>query len=121
MANLSQITLNAVKTAMRLMGDLKKPITYTRVVPGVYDPESDSTNEETVSRSFDAAVVGLSEDEHAWIATDRKGAKLLIARSDLPDMPLITDYVTFDGERWEVIRLKRVPGDSVWIVIVQGG
>lgn len=121
MPNLSQLTFNAVKKAMNAIGDLKIPITYRRVVPGSYDPVTDTTSDSVTTYTFMAARVGLSEAEHAWIQTDRKGCKLLISRFDLPVAPLITDYVEIDGERWEVIRLNRVPGDAVWIVILQGG
>jgi hypothetical protein len=117
---LSNTITAAVKTAMNAIGDLKTPITYTRVEPGNYDPATDTTLDVTQAYPIEAPIVGLTEDEMAWIATDKKGAKLLIAAADLPVVPLITDYVLIDGARWEVVKIKRVPGNSLWILVIQG-
>lgn len=112
--------ISGVNAAMAAIGDLKIAVTYRRVVPGAYDPATDTTADTVTTYTFEVPRVGLSEEEMPWIPVDKKGAKLLIPRSNLPVMPLITDYVEIEGERWEVIRIRRVPGDSVWIVIIQG-
>lgn len=117
---LKQTTISAVKAAMKAVGDLKTPVVYSRVIPGAYDPDTDTTNDTVTTYTFEAVRVGLAETEQAWIAVDKVGAKLLIAYADLPIEPLITDYVTIEGARWEVVNKKRVPGDSLWSLIIQG-
>lgn len=111
---------NAAKAAVQATGDLSLAVTYTRVVPGTYDPTTDSTtNTTTVYDNVPVVNVRLSEREVEWFPADVVTQKLLIAALDLPITPSVNDIVTIDGAVWQVQKVNRVPGDSLWIVFIQ--
>jgi len=110
----------AVKTGMKAVGDVRVFITYTSVTLGSYDPETDTTAETVVNYTNVPAVnAKLVEREVEWFPADVITQKLLIAALDLPVVPKADDTVTIDGSVWQVKRVNRVPGDSLWVVFVQ--
>lgn len=108
-----------VQTAISKVGDLADMITYVSVVPGAYDPASNTTADTTQSYQFRCVVTGLNEEETAWFLPDAVTQKLVIAALDLPVRPDRADYVLIEGVRWEVKKVKGVPGRSVWLVYIQ--
>jgi hypothetical protein len=111
---------NAAKAAIQATGDLALGVDYTRVVPGAYDPTTDSTTNVTTTFSDVPAVnVRLTEREVEWFPADVVTQKLLIAAADLSIVPSVNDIVTIDGAVWQVQKVNRVPGDSLWIVFIQ--
>ena len=111
---------NAAKAAIQATGDLSIAVTYTRVVPGAYDSATDSTtNTTTTYNNVPVVNVRLSEREVEWFPADVVTQKLLIAAADLAIVPSVNDIVTIDGAVWQVQKVGRVPGDSLWIVFIQ--
>ena len=111
---------NLVKKAFTSLGDIPLTITYTYVTPGAYDPLTDTvTNATTVVSNLSAVNTKLKEQEMDWFPTDINTQKLLIAAIDMPSTPSASDYVTIAGVRWEVKRVGRVPGDSLYILYIQ--
>jgi hypothetical protein len=109
-----------VKKAFNSLGDIPLAITYTYVTPGTYDPLTDTLTSSTVVVTDVPAVnVKLKEQEMDWFPTDINTQKLLIAAVDLPNPPSASDYVTIASVRWEVKRVSRVPGDSLYILYIQ--
>lgn len=109
-----------VKKAMNALGDLPVAINYTYVVPGAYDVAADTiTNSLLVVSGVPAVNVKLKEQELDWFPADINTQKLLIAAVDLPSPPQSSDYVTIGTVKWEVKRVSRVPGDSLYIIFIQ--
>ena len=108
----------AVSKAMQTVGDLKETITYTRVVPGVYDPITDTTSDTVTNYTVSVVLVQTTEWEQEWLQADRITQKILIAANDLAVVPNIDDRVTIAGQIWQVIKIKRIPGDGLWQVFV---
>ena len=111
---------NAAKAAVQATGDLALTVTYTRIVPGTYDSATDSTTDTTTTYNNVPVVnVRLTEREVEWFSADVVTQKLLIAALDIPITPSVNDTVTIDGSVWQVQKVGRVPGDSLWIVFIQ--
>lgn len=115
----SQLIKTAVSGAMKSLGDLAPSVTYRRVTPGTYDPQTGVINQ-TVQEYVVSAVLtsfSLNElDASIVVVTDMK---CLIAASDLPIMPTEHDQIVAKGKTWEVIRLMGVPGDSLYKIHVR--
>lgn len=118
---LSKAKINTlVKKVFTSLGDLPISVDYTYVVPGTYDPATDTMqNTGTTITGVPAVNVKLKEQELDWFPAEINTQKLLIAANDLTDPPSAQDYVTIDSVRWEVKRVSRVPGDSLWIIFIQ--
>jgi hypothetical protein len=114
-------TLRAsVKAAFRALGDLVTNVTFESVTVGAYDPTSDAHANTTVSYVIpEVVLVGLTEAESQWFPPDRVTQKMLIAAVDLPVVPKNDDHVLIDGTTWMIIRVKGVPGTSLWTVFLQ--
>lgn len=109
-----------VQNAIVSIGDLKDTITYTQVVPGVYDPVTDTTtNTTTVHNNVDCALVKLTEDDLDWFPANTNGQKALIPYLNLPIVPSDDDYVTINSVRWNVHKIKQVPGRSLHIIYIR--
>jgi hypothetical protein len=108
-----------VKQAIVKVGDLASVVTYVSVVVGAYDPVNNTTNDTETQYTLRAVVTGLNEEESAWFLPDAITQKLIIAALDLPVKPERADYVLIDGTRWEVKKIKGVPGNSLWRIYVQ--
>lgn len=108
-----------VKRAFQVTGDIPIPITFVQVTLGAYDPVQGTRAAVTTNYTLTAINPKLTEQELTWFPADINTQKLLIAALDLPVIPKADDYVLIDGVRWEVRRVNRVPGDSLYILFIQ--
>lgn len=109
----------AVKQAIALADDVRTTMTYTRVVLGTYDPATDARANTTTNYTLVTALVGLSDMEVDYWPADIVTQKVLIASDDLPIVPQVHDYITINGIRWEIKRIKTAPGGSLFVVYIQ--
>lgn len=118
---ISRAKINSlVKKAFTALGDIPLSITYTYVTPGAYDPLTDTlTTTTVVVNNVKAVNVALKEQEMDWFPADINTQKLLIAAVDLPSTPTASDFVLIGGVRWEVRRVNRVPGESLYTLFIQ--
>lgn len=100
-------------------GGVLKAITYTRVVVGAYDAETDTQAESETSYSLNAFVYNLTDTELDWFPGELNMQKMIASSIDLPVVPNSPDTVTIDGVVWEVHRTKRLPGDPAYIVFLR--
>lgn len=108
-----------VKLAMNEVGDLKETIIYHSVVTGLYDPVTDTQNKtDTAYGPFMAANVKLKDAEFDYFPAGLITQKWLIQFANIP-VPTESDYLIWQGQKWEVRKSARVPGDVVWQVFVQ--
>jgi hypothetical protein len=118
-----------VQKAFQKLGDLPTEIAYVRVTPGTYDPDSDTQADVSAVYVLSAPLVGLTEAEQDWWKTNLITQKVLIAGRDLPLIPEENDRIVIGGTvvggvvtggvTWSVKKVKRVPGDSVYVVYIQ--
>lgn len=118
---LQQTFKNAAKTVFAAAGDVKRTITYTKVLPGVYNPSTGTTSPTETSESFLGIVAGYS-------AHDADGSKILTTDSRLlfeyglltiRSTPSKDDYLTVDGDRYEIIDFKTDPALAHWNIQVR--
>jgi hypothetical protein len=109
----------SVQKALQSVGDLADTVTYVSVTLGVYDPATDTQVRTTVAHPVTAAQVALTEAEVDYFAGNRNTVKLLIAGLDLPTQVQPEDYVMIGSVRWEIKRIKGVPGKSLHIIFLQ--
>lgn len=120
MAALKDKVAKQVQKALQTVGDLAVSLTYVSVTVGAYDVASDVLSTTTLSYPNVTAVSGaLTEAEVDYFPGNRNTQKLLIAALDLEVEPKTEDYVLIDAVKWEVKRVKSVPGKSLYIVFVQ--
>ena len=109
-----------VKKAIQSLDDLASTVTYVQVVPGVYNPATDVVASTTTTHTLVPAVLAkLDETDLDWWPANMIGQKVLIAYNDLPIVPTDDDYMTIDGNNWNVYRIKGVPGGSLHIFYVR--
>lgn len=110
-----------VQKAIATLDDLRSFVTYVRVVPGAYDPVSDTlTNTTTTYLLVPCVLLKLSEEDLDWWPGDMKGQKMLLASNDLPDViPDDTDHVVISSVTWNIYRVKQVPGGSLFTVYLR--
>lgn len=113
-----------VKKALDVVGTdpsgLQVLVTYTQLTPGVYNPATDVMGGlTTVYNSVPAMLVTTKDEERDWIAADVNAQKALIAYENLPIVPEQQDYLTIDGDRWEIKKIKPLPGKPVHILYIQ--
>ena len=110
---------NAVAAARAAAGDIPILVTYVSVTTGTYDPATNTRTETLVSKDIKVFNVALTQTEVDYFPADRDTQKLIIVGTDISFIPKVTDRVTIDTVRWEVKRVKRVPGDGIFIVFIQ--
>lgn len=109
-----------VQKALQTVGDLALTLTYVYVTVGAYDASTDTLSSTTLSYPDVTAVsVSLTEAEVDYFPGNRNTQKLLIAALDIGAPPKVEDYVLIEGTKWEVKRVKNVPGKSLYIIFVQ--
>ena len=116
---LKQTLEDAVDAIMTGLGDLTKSITYNRVTMGAYNPETDSHGETVVATTFPAVFYREQQEDLTWRKVIYQHAKLLIPGSKVSFEPKQNDYVTIDGQRWEVFDVKKLPGDVAFILQIR--
>lgn len=109
-----------VQKALVTTGGLRITCDYVSVVPGIYDPATNTIASTTTTVSNLQCVASKpNENEVDWSPADIVTQKLVIAALDLPFDPKGSDYVTIGGVDWEVKRVVGVPGKSLWLVYIQ--
>lgn len=113
-----------VASAFEIVGDLKEKISVTYVVSGgPYNPTTDAMNNSETTISGIGAVFTqftMAEiDSSVVVTTD---VKVLIPALSLSGIvPKENDYLINDTsfERFDIMNVKRVPGDSLFIIHVR--
>lgn len=103
------------------LDDLPDFVTYVRSVPGTYDPV---TGEMSISDipypNVKCVLTRTSEEDIDWFPANLIGQRMIVAALNLPvDPPLEADYVIINGFRWNIHRIRKVPGNSVYIIYIR--
>lgn len=117
---LQSVFKSLAQAAFVAVGDIPVSVTYTHVTGNpTYTPATgtvtDSTTDYTVSVVFNqykaADVDGaniLSTDQQALIPVENLGCT-----------PSNHDYMTVDGERWNVVDKETDPAEALWILQIR--
>lgn len=110
-----------VEKAIEKLDDLRTYVTYVKVVPGAYDPATDTnSNTTTTYTNVPVVLLKLSSEDLDWWPGDMIGQKMLLASNDLPSViPDDSDHVVISSVTWNIHKVKRVPGDSLFIVYIR--
>lgn len=108
-----------VTKAFQKTGDLRTSATFNQITVGAYDPATGAPSVATTTTTLTNTILtSISSSEAGWFPADRNTQKLFIAASDLPTRPTLTDNVIIDGVTWEIVKVRTVPGYSLWIVFI---
>lgn len=116
---------NAVKGAIQKLGPeasdgLIPLVTYVQSTPTSYDATTDAMGAlETTYTNVPAALVASRDEERDWADADVHAKKALIAFNDLPIVPEQTDYLRIGGVKWEIKKIKQLPGMPVHVLFIQ--
>lgn len=117
---LSATVASAVATAFTAIDDLKETVTFVDVAAGAYNSATDTYADTETTFSVQAPVLSPTERELSWFpATDAITRKIIFKASDIV-LPALKDQVEIGGVRFEIVRIKSVPGASIYVVWVQG-
>ena len=114
--------------AQRIMGIVDQVIpgavvrvTYVAVaVSDSYDATAGlPTVTPTSYTNVPAAPCRLTDEEMEWFPANKETQKILIAYLDLPIVPVASDYVTMDGVRWSVIKVRHWPAKAGFAIFLQ--
>jgi hypothetical protein len=111
-----------VTTAFNIAGDLRVSVDYHQVTVNSYDPVTDTNSTtEVVTSGILAVLVGRRDSENDFIDGDVNAQKLLMPASALPTnfVPNSEDFLMIGGDKWEIMRSKRVPGDSLHTLFIR--
>lgn len=109
-----------VQQAIKKVDDLASRVTYVSVSVGSYTVATDAVAKtETTYANVPCVQTKLVEDDLEWFPANMKGQKLLIAYNDLPIVVTDDDYVLIGGVKWEIVKIREVPGNSLWILFVK--
>ena len=119
--SLRQIIAAGVETAFAAAEDLVSLGSYTAVRgERHYDPATDSyTGGSTTYPNVRMLRTALTDAEREASTVTVSDTKVLIPARDLPVRPGETDVFRLDGVDYNVISLKSVPSDALWIVFAR--
>ena len=87
---------------------------------GVYDAETDTTSHVYVDDGPHTSVAAKPtvEDMDA-LGIEASSTKLIVPGLKLVYDPDIADHVMINGVRWEISKVKGVPGEAIWLVFIR--
>lgn len=88
----------------------------------VYDPVNDTYVSSSANTVTNVRMLrtSLTDEEREASSVTVSDAKVLIPAVDLPGVrPSETDTIQLDGVGYNVLSVKTVPGDSLWILFVR--
>lgn len=117
MSLLAQVAAG-VETAFTAAGDLVSSAVYVvRAGTSNYDPVTDTYTAQTTVYTVRALRSSFTEQEREASPVTVEDVKVLIPAVDLQGVkPRETDYFTLDGLDYNVLGVKGIPGNSLWIV-----
>jgi hypothetical protein len=115
---LRSLVANSAKSALKAVGDLKATAIFERVTIGAYDPATDAQVETKTTFSVDGVFSNERVDEKSG-ELDTGSMRFLFSALDIPFVPRNDDGLRIEGARYEIVRLKHVPGRSIYILTVR--
>ena len=116
---LRDVVKAAAVTAFNAIGDLKDEATYVFVVPGPYDPVTDTqVDVETTITIMGVLVRGKVRETDSNVEVMR--TQFIVPTVNLgPNWPDVDDYLTINGTKYEVNDVKPVPGRAIYTFIMR--
>lgn len=119
-ANFDKILKTAVSKIFDTIDSVTTLVTYVRSVPGAYNAATDVvTKTDTQYPNIKALRTKIVEDDADWLISNTKMQKLYIPYNALPFTATDDDYVLIGGIKWNVHKIREVPGESVHILYVR--
>lgn len=119
---LAQKIAKLVQQAVGKLDDLRSYVTYVKAVPGAYNPTTDTlTVTETTYANVECVLTKLSTEDLDWWPGDMVGQKMILPSLNLPGViPDDSDHIIDSGSiRWNIYRIKEVPGKSVFVIYLR--
>jgi hypothetical protein len=115
---LADVVKKAARTALNATGDLRVTATFERVSIGAYSPATD-VQTETLATSTVKGILSKEKSTESNKNVDERDMQLLVAALDLGFEPSTDDSLTIDGVRHQIMRVRHVPGKSVFKLTVR--
>ncbi len=108
------------QSAIKATGDIPVTVTFRSVRPGQYNPATDTTPETVVTVSFKGILTSRRIDEDDNNAVVDTSTKLIAAALDMPAVvPDENDTIQINGALWEIVKIKYVPGDPIYVFTIR--
>lgn len=103
------------------IGDLKEVVTFRSYVSNGYDIDTGLTTDVFNDQAdLSVATAKFKMDEKDTEVNVLKDERCYIPGKDLLFVPKKTDVIVkANGEKWEVYRVRGVPGGSLWIIYMR--
>ena len=122
MLNLDSIVADVIfDTLDSVLPDTVVPIDYFEAAMTQYDPYSRAYKTGVCTHSGVPAVIAKPTSDEVGGEVEYSTAKFVIPAERLPGVtPKVQDVLkTKDGQNYGVVRVKSVPGGSVWLVFAE--
>lgn len=122
---LGTVVRNAVSSGFNALGSsssdgLQTEIVYTKVVTGSYDSSTGKRSNTTSSTTLDVIYYKVRDKEVDGVKIKINDIRIIFPQSRLSFSPSADDYITFGGERYEIIQIIKDPANAVWLLFVRG-
>jgi hypothetical protein len=115
---LSATIAKAAQGAIKAVGDIPVTATFERVVVGAYDPTTDA---QAITKTL-VSVKGVLTNEKIiedGKAVDTNDKRFIVAALDLGFAPSQDSSVVISGARYQIFKIKLVPGNSIYILTLR--
>lgn len=116
---LASLLKNLASSAIKAAGDTVVSVTYTTYVTGTYDPATDTIASTETVHTFDAVPTFIADNEYDYAKVNDIHLKIIVAANDITFVPAGEDHCVIRGAKYEVKRIKGVPGDAIYILYLQ--
>lgn len=116
---LRQIVMNAAVKAIKATGDIAVSVTIVHTTPGNYDSNTGRTADTVEQKTIQVPLLRLLENELGWFPVPDRTRRVVVPSLLIPFVPDNNDQVLIGGERWEVKKIRGVPGDAVYILYLE--
>lgn len=108
------------QAAIKATGDIPVTVTFRSVKVGQYNPATDAQPETVTTVTFQGILTSRRIDEDDNNKVNDTSTKLIAAALDMPSIvPDENDTILINGAMWEIVKLKYVPGDPIYIFTVR--
>lgn len=110
---------NLVTSAFSIIDDLRDTAVFTRKIPTVYNPITDSMGYTTTVVTVKGVFARFSAHEVTDRIVTLTDAKFLFPASAMTFVPSVNDTLSIKGKIWDVVEIMAPPADALIILHIR--
>lgn len=120
--SLKKALQDGVAKIFEAMDDLVTSVTYNSVVPGVYNPVTDTYVSTNVTLTCDAVEYKAKEETAEWKKTELNEVRFLIDGAHFVTnsvTPKEDDFITVGAVKYEIMTIRPMPKNVAYIFVTR--